>query len=295
MSSMLIIILLINCAVSFLCAFRWKGEKEKLVNVFFFLALPVLGLGIYILPRLLLRFDRSVGYDRDSLVKRLEVANSLQMPEVREELSVIAVEDAMVVSNRKEKRSLMLKQLKKEEADNYRVVLAAGKDEDSETAHYVAAAKMEAYRNKFVDIIKTKNKVASGVMDGELVLELLEKIEIYIESELLAEKEAEIYKREYCQVLEEADSKVKKQLTVREYTNYISYLVDLDEYDKVQKVWDVKNENMICEKSFMKILEAHYKHREREKFYICLEQLKKSRIVLSPQGLEYIRFWESRR
>jgi len=295
MSSILITILGINFAVSFLCLMKWRGEKEKMVQVLFFLMLPVWGPGIYFLPRLLLKLIPRQGYDREALVKRLEINNPLQMPKIREELSVIAVEDAMAVSNRSEKRSLMLKQLKKEETDSYKVVLAAGKDEDSETAHYVAAAKMEAYRSKFVDIVRIKNKISQNDKDVELILELLEKIETYIESELLAQKESVLYKKEYCQLISDAGKAVKKQFTLREYTNYISYLVDLDEYEKVQKFWNPEDEKMVCEKSFMKVMEAHYNHKQRDKFYACLEQLKRSKVILSPKGVEFIRFWEKRR
>ena len=295
MDSILIAILIMNAVISIICAIRWKGGKESILNIFFFLMLPVLGLGIYFIPRFMLAINKNIGYDRDSLVKRIDTEHVPQMPVVREELNTIAVGDAMAVSNNTEKRQLMLKQLKKDETDNYKLVLDAGKDEDSETAHYVAAAKMEAYRNKFVEILKIKNKISEDNADPEMVVELLEKMELYIDSELLAEKEALMYKNEYCQLFSKADDFVKRQFTIREYTKYISYLVDMDQYDKVQEFWNPEDEKMACEDNFMRMMEIHYRHKNKEKFYTCMEQLKKSKIVLSSNGLETIRFWENRR
>ena len=100
--------------------------------------LPVLGEIIYFLPQLLLCIAKSGNYDRESLVKRLEVEQEHVMPELKKELNVIPISDAMAVSSNVEKRTLLLDQLKKNIFTNYKTILIAGTDSDSESVHYVA-------------------------------------------------------------------------------------------------------------------------------------------------------------
>ena len=124
-----------------------------------FLSLPVLGFCMYFGARAVMEFLPSHPYDRENLVKRYEIHRMEKAPEVERELDVIPVEDAMAVGSLREKRGLLLDQLKKDMQSNYKYILPASADSDSESAHYVAAGRMEVYRIKQLQLQKLKAEI----------------------------------------------------------------------------------------------------------------------------------------
>lgn len=279
------------CSLVFTVASAKKGQKVFLGA--FFAVFPVMGFAVYYLPQAILKIRKNYVYDRESLVKRYDIEQAEAVPFIERELNVVPIEDAMAVSSNKEKRALLLEQLKKDIHENYKVVLPAGGDRDSETAHYVAAAKMEAYRKKHMDLTKIQNKMEREPENAEIFQEYLEKLEEYIESKLLAEKEAEIYKAEYCEKLSQA-AKLAIQLSEKEYGYYITYLVDLKRYEEVEKFWNKQKDSDKNEAAYMKMLQMYYDLGKKKKFYQCLEALEASPIELSPAGLKMIRYWRER-
>ena len=135
-------------------------------------------------------------YDRENLVKRLEIEQERVMPAVEKELNVIPIEDAMVISSNVEKRALLLEQLKKDINANYKVILPAGSDSDSESAHYVAAARMEVYRRKQVILAAKKKEWEKERDNPDKLKAYLNEIEDALDSNRLADKEEDIYRTE---------------------------------------------------------------------------------------------------
>ena len=133
---MLIWFLAANFALSLLYAVIKGIRREGAGMAVYFIFLPGLGFLIYFLPGLLQMFLEKMGVDREAiLIHAFEVDLQPEHPDVREALNVAPVEDAMAVSGNAEKRALLLKQLKKDLKENYRILLAAEQDEDSESAH----------------------------------------------------------------------------------------------------------------------------------------------------------------
>lgn len=291
----LVLILIINLIITILCAVIWNKKCKGILIVIYFLFLPILGPGIYFLSGLLYQLKKETGYDRETLVKRLDIEAPRQAPMMKKELNIVSVEEAMAVGKVSEKRELMLEQLKKEDSNKYRHILVAGRDEDSETAHYVAAAKMEAYRKKFAEIIELKNQIKDSGAAVREYNQLLLKIEDYIESGLVEEKEATIYMEEYCKIMDENFGLEGDTFTTREYTNYIRYLIVLKENEKVEAFWNKQHDKDKNEESYLAMLRYYYDNLQKDKFYQCIDELKKSDIILSPGGLELFRYWESRR
>lgn len=294
MDKILIGIWIINlvCSLVFTVVSAKKGQKLFLGA--FFAVFPVMGFAIYFLPQSILKIQKNYAYDRESLVKRYDIEQEEAVPFIDRELNVVPIEDAMAVSSNEEKRALLLEQLKKDIHENYRVVLPAGGDSDSETAHYVAAAKMEAYRKKHMDLTKIQHKMESEPGNTEIFQEYMEKLEEYIESDLLAEKEAEIYKAEYCEKVSQAEKMAVHKITAREYGYYITYLIDLKRYEEVEKFWNRQKDSDKNEAAYVKMLQMYYDLGKKKKFYQCLEALESSKIELSPSGLKMLRYWRER-
>ncbi len=294
MDKLLIVIVIINLICSLIFAFMSLKKGQKAFLSVFFVVFPVVGFAIYFIPRAILKIRENYSYDRDSLVKRYDIKQAENVPFVERELNVVPIEDAMAVSSNTEKRALLLEQLKKDIHSNYKVVLPAGGDSDSETAHYVAAAKMEVYRRKHNELMNAKKRFLEESGNSFVLHEYMEKLEDYIESELLAEKEAKIYKEEYCKVISEARQLPDNGITSAEYGCYITYLIDLNRVKEAEAFWNTKDETDKNETAYMKMLQMYYDLGEKDKFYQCLEQLEASSVQLSPNGLKTLRYWRMR-
>ena len=224
----------------------------------------------------------------------MDIEKERVMPSVEKELDVIPVGDAMAVGSNYEKRKLLLEQLKKDIDVNYKVVLFASGDEDSESAHYVAAAKMEVDRRNQAKLIEVRKEWEQDLENDTKWKQYLCELALYIESDLLAEKEAQIYKKEYCSNVLEALEKRKTSISSVEYTKCLSYLVSLKQYEMVDNLWQQISDQDKEEESYWVILQMHHERLDKEKFYNCLDELSKSEIKLSAEGLKMLRYWKER-
>ena len=162
--------------------------ERTVCAVLLFIMLPIGGMLLWFLPKWMLYVQGKGSYDRESLVKRLEVQHEREMPEIEKELNIVPIEDAMVVSSNQEKRKLLLDQLKRDLFKNYRTVMAAGADSDSESAHYVAAAKMEVYRRNQSTVLAARRSWDKEYENDEKRESYLSELKNHISSGLLAEK-----------------------------------------------------------------------------------------------------------
>ncbi|MCI5826887.1 MAG: hypothetical protein MR020_01470 [Lachnospiraceae bacterium] len=295
MESIIPIITLVNFIISIIIAVVMHIKKRKAWIFLFFIMLPVLGEIIYFLPQLLLCIAKSGNYDRESLVKRLEVEQEHVMPELKKELNVIPISDAMAVSSNVEKRTLLLDQLKKNIFTNYKTILIAGTDSDSESVHYVAAAKMEVYRRRQNLVSVAKRAWEMNVDDPEKRKDYLQQMEAHIASGLLAEKEAAIYKKEYCEQIFEIQRQGKMTLSNEAYSSCLGYLVDLGQYEKAETFWKTIPPVNKTEKMYDTMLKMYFRRVDRTMFYQCLDELCASQISLSAEGLNMLRYWQERR
>lgn len=284
-----------NVVISLIYVIVMLVKRKSPALSLFFLALPILGICIYAVPMWILQLSGRGRYDREMLVKRLEIEKERSAPEVEKELDVVPVEDAMEMASNTEKRALLLNQLKKDMNTGYRSILPAGKDHDSESAHYVAAARMEVYRRKQEALGECKAKWEQDLYDMEKMQDYLAELTDYIGCELLSEKEANVYKTEYCEIMELALEAQNDVFSSEEYSCYLRYLVELGQSEKAEQCWkNMRNEDK-NENAYQTMLKLYYDRNDENMFYQCLEKLKKSELELSAELLKTIRYWSKRR
>jgi hypothetical protein len=294
MNEALFLILLINLVGAIGFAIVSKNEKNKCILAVYFLFVPILGFMIYFIPRKIVEKKKNCFYDRDSFVKRLDIEKIQEIPTLQKELDVIPVEDAMAVGSNLEKRNLLLEQLKKDIYSNYKVLLAANDDADSESAHYVAAAKMEVYRYINEEVLKAKSEFEGDETNVDKIFGYLEKLSEYIESELLSEKEKNIYMAKYCEVINIVNKNPDITFLSIHNSNFISYLVELKRYDEAENFWNGLRDEERDEKSYMNMLLMYYKLKKKNEFYDCIAQIEQSSIKLSAESLQFLRYWKKR-
>ncbi len=267
--------------------------EQFVLIMLFFLALLAMGVALCLIPMWIMGRSKKPAYNRAALIKGCPVAKAQKTPDVGKELNIIPIEEAMAVSSNVEKRTLLLEQLKKGVDRNYKVILPAG--EDSDAAYYVAAAKMEVQRQKREKIQKLQDAAKGSNADLVTIHGYLAGLEEYLETGILEEKEATIYREEYCTYFMKLRKTDVTEITAAEVTYYLNCLILLGDTEEAENVWKICPEDKKSEAGYKLILNMYYNKKDKRKFFRCLKELEESEIQLSTEGLMLLRFWITRR
>ncbi len=293
---MLILLFVLNFALTALYAIINRNHRERAGLALLFIFLPGLGFFIYYLPGLLQSFLKRVGIDREAvLTHAFEIDRQPEHPDVQEALNVVPVEDAMAVSGNAEKRALLLKQLKKSLKENYKVLLAAERDEDSESAHYVAAAKMEIYRLHQTRWLECRRDYEREPDDPEKYHTACTALTEMLSGGVLSSREQSAYRKRLCRLIEDQINLAEREVSQKEYEEYLHSLVELGRYADAELLWQERADHIRSEATYHDMLKMFYQSGERQKFEALLDDLRRNRQVrLSSGGLEQLRYWTNR-
>lgn len=272
-----------------------RGEEAG--ATVFFIFLPGLGFLIYFLPKIFWRLTGSDEMDdRDTiLTKSFRVEKLPERPKVSEALNVVSVEDAVAVSRNEAKRKLLLNQMKKDLKKNYKVFMAAERDTDSETVHYVAATKMEIYRLLQQQWMDCRKDYEKDTNDAEKYHAVCEALTDMLGSGVFSVLEQSSYRKHLCDIIQRKITEEEGVVSLKEYEEYLDALVALGRYADAEHIWQEKMNRMRSEAAYQKMLKMFYQAGERQKFEDCLDDLSRNRqIRLSAQGLEQLRYWRNR-
>lgn len=293
---MLIGFLAVNTVLAALFVVLKLLRRESVGMAAYFIFLPGLGFFVYLLPSLLHAFLKSIGVDQEAiLIRAFEVELQPEHPDVREALNVVPVEDAMAVSENVEKRALLLKQLKKDLTENYRVLLAAERDEDSESAHYAAVAKTEIYRLHQTRWLECRRDYAKDPDDPEKFHTACQILSEMLSSGILSSREQSAYQKRLCDLVQKQLDAEEIEVLPSEYEEYLVALVELGRSEDAERLWGEYTDQLQSEAAYQSMLKMFYRMGERQKFEDLLNDLCRNRQVrLSPKGLERLRYWKGR-
>ncbi len=270
------IILTVNLIVSiiFLAVKNEYSHRIPLLGLFVFM--PICGITIFALAdSLYRRFDRPE-YDKKTLNYRLPqqfVSNQVNMDE---QLDIVSISDLKNLASSSEKREVVLNQLKENLTRNYAHIIEMQSDSDSETAHYIAAAKMESY-DHFIRNLETARQ--KYYHDNSTLEDYLDKIRETIDSKLLSSVEQEKYQNLYLQLSQG-----------RFDDNSYKYMYDLKMYDELLEINDIQENETL----FLLVLKYHYNNKNKIEFQRQLNKMIVSQLTFSYDALEIIRTYKSR-
>lgn len=275
----------------------WKllhGENAWMAILF--VSLPYLGFLFYFVPVLIRSVLERVGVDREAILTHAhDIDRQPEHPDVQDALNVVPVEDAMAVSANSEKRALLLGQLKKDLRENYRVLLAAERDEDTESAHYVAAAKMEIYRIQQARWLECRRDLEENPDDPETFHTACEVLREMLASDVLSAREQTAYRKRLCHLVQLELDKDADEVRTSEMVGYLDALVELGENAEADQLWKQYADKMRTEDAYRSMLKMFHRMGDRREFAAVLDDLRKNRQVrLSPTGLEQLRYWSGR-
>lgn len=254
------------------------------------------GLGIILAITLCFLFNKKAkltidDFEVSSLIKGDAEEHYLKL-NIEKESNIVPIEEALLINSKKIKRSQLINALKHDLSNSSTFLKKALNDNDTETSHYAAAALMELTKKLMVELQDLSVKFEANRDDIEISTSYADVIKRYIESGLLDERSKYKYKYLYIQILTNINriNPLKKEYFVER----INTEIDLKEYRKAAETSDLlMNIHRDSEESYLMQLKLWYVLGDKAKFNLTIENLKNSKVKLSYQMLNKLRFWLS--
>lgn len=264
-----------------------EGKAGSALMFVLFLAVPIFGILMYYIPIWMFRalHGRNV-YNIEDLIYAGENESYVERPDVEKEMNVVPVKEALVVNDSIEKRKFILDIIKTDMGRNYKTILPALQDNDSETSHYAAAMAMEIQRRQHKAISGLEEKLAQGEPVEE---ELLEAYRTYADNKVLTGKDMADIKERYIHLIKSAGA--EKTFGKEYYITLVDYLAEKGRFEEGIAILRAGIEEKPDERFYDKLLELYYLMGRKDKFTDTIKEIRNSDTILSPERLERLRFW----
>ncbi|MCI6998506.1 MAG: hypothetical protein MR936_17460 [Eubacterium sp.] len=296
-----IIILILNAlaaAVYLLWYLVFKKDtdnrKQYVMHTVIMLLCPVVGILYFFFAFLKYHFLK-LG-ERD--LTDVEFSKKRQTPRVKadeeRERNIVAVEEAILVSDQKKKRTNMLNVLLGKTEDSYAAIALALDSDDSEVAHYAASflqSKMDTFRE---NVRKIRQKIDEGDIEKEecqvQVLELIGYMNHILKQKVFTQIEQVNYVTQMEMLCEKLFENVRDRVSPDCYECIMGRMMELRLYDQAE-LWG----DRFCEQypeqlsSYTLRLKLYFETSQKDKFFEVLDELRASSVVIDNKTLELIR------
>ena len=270
------------------------NRKQYMMHTVIMLLCPVVGILYFFLAFLKYHFVK-LG-ERD--LTDVEFSKKRHIPKVKadeeRERNIVAVEEAILVSDQEKKRANMLNVLLGETDESYSAIALALNSDDSEVAHYAASflqSKMDTFREK---VRKTQQKIAeSDIQEEECqeqVLELIRYMNHMLKQKVFTRVEQVDFVAQMEQLCETLFQNARDRMTQECYESIMGRIMELQEYDKAE-LWGNRFREQYPDllASYTLRLKLYFETKEKDKFFEVLDQLRASPDMVDNKTLELIR------
>jgi len=262
----------------------------KAVVMFF---CPVVGPMFFLIGELFYRFffHQEVNLE-DVIFSKERVTTHTKADEERGK-NMVPLEEAIAVSDTASIRTLMLNVIKGDIQKSLSAIALALNSEDSETSHYAASV----LRDELNDFRVTVQKISAQIRDEDENKAEYAKLLISYMNHVLEQKVFTNIEQEYfVKVLEETGEILyetdKEQLESEEYEWICLRLLEIKNYEQTEK-WCERGMEVYPKmlSSYTCQLKLYFTIQEQEKFFVVMEKLKNSKVVIDNETLELIRIF----
>lgn len=179
---------------------------------------------------------------------------------------MVPVADAMAASSSQAKRQLILSQMKRDLYKNYQELIPASSDEDSETAHYVSALRMEIYSGLQKEV-SVSYEAWQNSQTGEDLIRVLEHLGGLVSSGLLSEYEKERQSLRFCALA----GRLRQEHTIPAHliSHWMEALQNAGRENRILDLWKEQDSALFTEAGLCAVLEASLKTGRQD----CFEEL----------------------
>lgn len=288
-------ILLVNTilVVAYFVIFTLLGQfRPALCKSIVMLLTPPFGVICFFLNFIVSLFDRKSDIDYLELTFSKEKKEFARQTDYDTEKEFVPLEEALIISDVKDKRRALLNVLKADVRNNMKSLVKALDNDDSETAHYAASALMDVLQQYSKKLSALSIKFKENPEDSEVNKEYADVTFQYISSGVLGEMEVKKYARLYIDLIENLNKYHPDMLDTEQYKNIVDCLVIVGHYENADKWANLSIERQPnIEQSYLNSLNVKYKTEQWDDFKEVLQRMIKSGAQLSEKGIGVIRFW----
>lgn len=270
------------------------NRKQYVMHTVIMLLCPVVGILYFFLAFLKYHFV-NLG-ERD--LTDVEFSKKRHVPRVKadeeRERNIVAVEEAILVSDQEKKRINMLNVLLGETEESYSAIALALDSDDSEVAHYAASflqSKMDTFRE---NVRKTQQNIAeSDIQEEECqeqVLELIKYMNHMLKQKVFTRVEQVDFVKQMEQLCETLFQNARHKMVPACYECIMGRNMELREYDQAE-LWGERFREQYPDQlsSYTLRLKLYFETNQKDKFFEVLDQLRASSVVVDNKTLELIR------
>lgn len=280
------LIYLIICITLVLLFMKDVSKQEKVSNILLMIFIPFIGLFLV----LLLHFTRS------NLSKELKEEENIKQivlftdrMDTKKDLRTISIEESLIVNETHEKRNQILELMKGNTSDYIDILNLALNDEDRETAHYAATALAEIKRNLDIEMQRYEVQFAKSKSDIMFLIKYEKVLDEYVNSNLINENILRKYIFVHIDVLKTIIS--KKNDNPIYFKTIINKFFAIGELQEAKTYCDLFIETHEVEDAYISYLKYCFTIKDKVKFEYYFKLLQESKINISNEGLNIIRFW----
>ena len=252
---------------------------------------PVIGPFFVLLSFVLYRIFASQGMDLSDVVFSKERTDTFIPPDEDMEKNMVALEEALEISDRKSLRRLMMDVIRGDYKKSLSSIALALNSEDSETAHY-AASVLQDVLNDFRAGVHERYRICQEEDENQAknCIQLVEYMNPVVEQNVLTDLEQRSMAERMDEVLEKAWQLDRGKISSTVYEEVSQNLLGIKDFEKCRK-WCERSKEQYPEilSSFTCQLKLYYSCNDRDNFFRVMEELKESEIMIDSETLEMIR------
>ncbi len=211
-------------------------------------------------------------------------------PDEVSDMNVVPLEEALIVSDKKDTRRLLLNVLKEGVDQSVSAVVLALSSEDSEASHYSASAiadVLSEFQDKFqkltADIEQNPGRISAYTA-------LIDYLLWFLPNGVLVDRELEMYINKAAEALNGLIELSPSSVNPKYFSDIVSLYISCNDLQNAKK-WADEAEKICPEtlEAYLSSMRADFALEDVDAFNNCLVRLKKSKIVIDKKTLDLIR------
>lgn len=204
---------------------------------------------------------------------------------------VIPLEEAMSINDAETRRQLMLEILHRDPDEYLALLQEARLDEDIEVSHYASTAMMELQREYELDMQKAEREYNANPDSKEKLDIFMRTLKQYISSGLIDENVLFVYNRRYSELLQDKIKMNPDDMFC--FAEAVDNCLALGEYAGAEEYANRMIEKWPSEEdAWFAKLKIYRSINNGEGIQHIIEEIKRRRLYLSPEGKATLRFWD---
>lgn len=270
------------------------NRKQYVMNTAIMLLCPVVGILYFFLTFLKFHFIKLGERDlSDVEFSKKRQASRVKADEERER-NIVAVGEAILVSDQEQKRANMLNVLLGDTEEALSAIALALNSDDSEVAHYAASflqSKMDTFRE---NVSRMQNMIEEGNVEDEAcqeqILELIRYMNHMLKQKVFMQVEQVDYVNQMEQLCEKLFQNARNRISPECYEWILGRIMDLGEYERAE-IWGYRFSEQYPDvlSSFTLRLKLYFETNRKEEFFEVMSQLRASDVLIDNRTLEMIR------